>query len=150
MAGNHTRLGVLRQLIQSNLQLLAPKQRLADDEPFVTLQVRRSSARVLEATDGCNLPPLLHTRIPACAAPSPPTLMHATAPQHSPQITPHPNNAPDQAQVGKQVFEAAPRQMRTELWKSALQRRGVGVAAAKSYRDLLAMEVRTIMWWCFV
>lgn len=45
-------------------------------------------------------------------------------------------------QVGKQVFEGAPRQMRVELWKSSLQRRGVGVAAAKSYEDLLQGEVR--------
>jgi hypothetical protein len=54
----------------------------------------------------------------------------------TPMRTPH-HATP---QVGKQVFDAAPRQMRVELWKSALQRRGVGVAAAKSYPDLLQME----------
>ncbi|KIY93737.1 TBC1 domain family member 1 [Monoraphidium neglectum] len=43
--------------------------------------------------------------------------------------------------VGKRVFEGAPRQMRVELWKSSLQRRGVGVAAAKSFEHLLEVEV---------
>lgn len=40
-------------------------------------------------------------------------------------------------QVGKTVWEQAPRQMRVELWMSALQRRGVGVAAAAKYEDML-------------
>jgi hypothetical protein len=40
-------------------------------------------------------------------------------------------------QVGKTVWEQAPRQMRVELWMSSLQRRGVGVAAAAKYEDML-------------
>lgn len=40
-------------------------------------------------------------------------------------------------QVGKSVFDGAPRNMRTELWMSSLQRKGVGVAAAAKYEDLL-------------
>lgn len=40
-------------------------------------------------------------------------------------------------QVGKTVWDQAPRQMRVELWMSSLQRRGVGVAAAAKYEDML-------------
>ena len=43
--------------------------------------------------------------------------------------------------MGKQVFEGAPRQMRTELWKSSLQRRGAGVAASQDYERLLTCQV---------
>ena len=35
------------------------------------------------------------------------------------------------------MFEAAPRQMRIELWMSSLQRKGIGVAAAARYEALL-------------
>ncbi|GBF87851.1 hypothetical protein Rsub_00563 [Raphidocelis subcapitata] len=68
----------LVRLIQDNLRLMRQRQRLQEDEPYVTLQ------------------------------------------------------------VGRQVFESAPRSMRVELWKSSLQRRGSGVAAARSYADLCA------------
>lgn len=44
-------------------------------------------------------------------------------------------------QVGKNAFDNAPRNMRTELWLSALQRKGVGVAAAGKYDELLAQEI---------
>lgn len=40
-------------------------------------------------------------------------------------------------QVGKTVWDQAPRQMRVELWMSSLQRRGVGVSAAAKYEDML-------------
>lgn len=40
-------------------------------------------------------------------------------------------------QVGKSVFEGAPRNMRTELWMSSLQRKGIGVAASQKYEDML-------------
>lgn len=40
-------------------------------------------------------------------------------------------------QVGKSVFESAPRNMRTELWMSSLQRKGIGVAASQKYEDML-------------
>jgi hypothetical protein len=40
-------------------------------------------------------------------------------------------------QVGRSVFEAAPRNMRTELWMSSLQRKGIGMAAAAKYEELL-------------
>ncbi|WIA17783.1 hypothetical protein OEZ85_009296 [Tetradesmus obliquus] len=44
-------------------------------------------------------------------------------------------------QVGKTVWDQAPRQMRVELWMSSLQRRGVGVAAAAKYEDMLLTPV---------
>ena len=40
-------------------------------------------------------------------------------------------------QVGKSVFDGAPRNMRTELWMSSLQRKGIGVAASEKYEDML-------------
>lgn len=40
-------------------------------------------------------------------------------------------------QVGKSVFDSAPRNMRTELWMSSLQRKGIGVAASQKYEDML-------------
>lgn len=40
-------------------------------------------------------------------------------------------------QVGKSVFADAPRNMRTELWMSSLQRKGIGVAASQKYHDML-------------
>jgi hypothetical protein len=40
-------------------------------------------------------------------------------------------------QVGKSVWEQAPRQMRIELWMSSLQRKGIGVAAAAKFEDML-------------
>jgi hypothetical protein len=40
-------------------------------------------------------------------------------------------------QVGKSVFDGAPRNMRTELWMSSLQRKGIGVAASQKYEDML-------------
>jgi hypothetical protein len=46
-------------------------------------------------------------------------------------------------QVGKTVWDQAPRQMRVELWMSSLQRRGVGVAAAAKYEDML-LTVRVL------
>jgi hypothetical protein len=42
-------------------------------------------------------------------------------------------------QVGKSVFADAPRNMRTELWMSSLQRKGIGVAASQRYQDMLQM-----------
>ncbi|KAF6265131.1 rab-GTPase-TBC domain-containing protein [Scenedesmus sp. NREL 46B-D3] len=44
-------------------------------------------------------------------------------------------------QVGKTVWDQAPRQMRVELWMSSLQRRGVGVSAAAKYEDMLLTPV---------
>ncbi|WIA38081.1 hypothetical protein OEZ86_001449 [Tetradesmus obliquus] len=44
-------------------------------------------------------------------------------------------------QVGKTVWDQAPRQMRVELWMSSLQRRGVGVAAAAKFEDMLLTPV---------
>lgn len=41
-------------------------------------------------------------------------------------------------QVGKTVHSGLPRRMRTELWMSVLLRKGVGTAAAKQYRTMLA------------
>jgi hypothetical protein len=40
-------------------------------------------------------------------------------------------------QVGRSVFADAPRNMRTELWMSSLQRKGIGVAASQRYHDML-------------
>lgn len=39
-------------------------------------------------------------------------------------------------QVGKSVFDAAPRNMREQLWMSSLQRKGIGVAASQKYEDM--------------
>lgn len=44
-------------------------------------------------------------------------------------------------QVGKTVHSGLPRRMRTELWMSVLLRKGVGTAAAKQYRTMLAKPV---------
>lgn len=48
-------------------------------------------------------------------------------------------------QVGRRVFEGAPRRMRIELWMSSLQRKGLGVAAADEYPQLL-LAVRLGLW----
>jgi hypothetical protein len=47
-------------------------------------------------------------------------------------------------QVGKSVFEGAPRNMRTELWMSSLQRKGIGTAAAAKYEDMLLSVSRGV------
>lgn len=44
-------------------------------------------------------------------------------------------------QCGKVVMENTPRRMRTELWMSSLHRKGVGVAAAGKYEDMLMHKV---------
>ncbi|KAF8055394.1 Tbc1d4 [Scenedesmus sp. PABB004] len=45
-------------------------------------------------------------------------------------------------QVGKTILEPAPRAMRTQLWLSALQRKGgLGAAAAERYEDMLLSPV---------
>lgn len=44
-------------------------------------------------------------------------------------------------QCGKVVMENTPRKMRTELWLSSLHRKGVGVAAAARYEDMLMHKV---------
>lgn len=51
-------------------------------------------------------------------------------------------------QVGKSVFDGAPRNMRTELWMSSLQRKGIGVAASQKYEDMLLSVSATSVGFC--
>lgn len=48
-------------------------------------------------------------------------------------------------QCGKVVMESTPRRMRTELWMSSLHRKGVGVAAAEKYEDMLMHKVTAVV-----
>lgn len=50
-------------------------------------------------------------------------------------------------QCGKAVVENTSRNMRTELWMSSLHRKGVGVAAADKYDDMLLQKVSTLPTW---
>lgn len=126
-------------LVQDNLRLLNQSlstRRLADDEPYVTLQVGGVMGAAAPATP---------KRFGALRAPLAPVprrqrgMRTADEPSATSPAAPAAGRParPPTTQVGKQVFERAPRDMRTELWKSSLQRRGMGVAAAKSYPDLL-------------
>jgi hypothetical protein len=106
-----------RELVDKNLRWVsARKERLTDDEKFVTLQVRVRGFG-LRASVSVALAVSCRRQLP------PPPLLARTR---------------IQTQIGKTVWQDAPRKMRVELWLSALQRKGAGVEAAQQYRDLLA------------
>jgi hypothetical protein len=162
------RLGLAR-LIQDNLRLIRQRQKLSDDEPFVTLQARGAAPGAPGLYWLGQLDRMDHSLMCLRASRRAQKVAMRVANRKSPgrrqrqrsgfvnrppgtrrpdaRRTPLPARA---SQVGKRVFEGAPRQMRVELWKSSLQRRGVGVAAAKSFEHLLEVEVslRCGPFWC--